>query len=1539
MYNKQVLSEALANLQKRKAQLSKPKDIIVDPMGQYNHPGKNTRIPGGDITMANVPYPVMAYPNIGQPQMMYPEQDYNFPGADYVDEYPMMQSGGQRPILYVDRNDPEGVARYQSYADSLQAFNITNSRFDHPNAYHKKSKKYGLYINPEYKERDAKTENKFIEDFIKKGNKAEWKTYPLYKDQTEEELLYPVNSYIEYGSFKKPVQPVKYKPNPEIVAKQQQLIDAGFNIGKADGIWGPKSQAAWEQMQTKPQEVPIKSLDTSSKQVETVTPALQRKEEPTGITRQVPKSQWKQLPDGTWYEDTKAGTKASVEEYNMMQIGGSATAADSLAVANSAREVANYYTNKNYSLDSAWEKFTDGSTGRSLHKDRLDPFWAKTKKETYNERLKELKDYPSPEGSAGYYDFKYKTGPKKGQFIPYEDYFKQINDHQYKQREEKNLIMDTRSPMPLYDTRMYPSGQVYLINEDKKDPYFGDQVTFPLYDPLAVTPWNMLSTEDKKLRLEIYGSEGTPIKGYAPNKSKAENRLKELYKSNPQQKKEPNLNTDLAAWLKTQGASASYADRKKLYEQATGQTDYKGTAEQNIGLLNLVKERGLDYKIDNLEKVPSNTSDETAFVKSLSKMPERSEESVETSITPLPVKEEPKGLTKQVPKTTNEWNEQLQMYVPITRGGLNTLEDTGVDIGGRKLKYGGLTTGLTNTNGNLLMNKKGKRLMAQSGSLSATNELFLGNPLITKRKKAVYVPGHAFQEGGDTGYVKNINYNRLPVSYEHALKNFVYPKVIDSSEETGYDAGLGVIKQNPNDPIANINNPWWYEHELMHHLQNQAGAMSTYGAVGLRPNPYVASNESMGAYYNRRSSEYDNELNRILKQNPNISEEEARIRAEEDLYNNPTTTEGEARDYEDYIEAGNPSIFPKKQKGGYVVEEYQDGKEIISEYGWDYKKEGDQYFTKKVGTDKWIKPKGDALNKIKTDIYNEKIPVSSSAQSMRPTQMLNVTNWQNHSQNLNFEKIPATANNFNPSWLNESEVESKIPVKTKENYTKPISAKKVEEYNDQFQIIDRPKQQEIVSEKDLIITEKHKELFEDSYKERANVCNVDEKGNSAGCLNRANNYFDKFVAPQIGSPTTWQLKENLGISSGDSHPRYEEYGESADSWDLPGLLAEKDSKVHYKAPLDNTKEYEKTIHLDPEKRSKFWKDLDLPLGTYVFMGDQGGAGGKYGDKTYNSKAGLVNSNHSAIVGGYDEEGYPMLYDQYGLVNTNSADWTFGTPNVTSIITPKGTKEVRFADVKKKKKQETEGAKALRIELPDKRKTYYDETEMKPFVYALEAQKSNLAGILGVTSDEYDELAKIAVATALTETGGGNDATIRFMYGLPIPSYLTDKVGIGESKGLTQLNDNVVDNLFKNKETAIKLKQAGIKEGEYDPWNGYHQAVVTMLLLKENEKVIKNKLKNNPGNNANLPMAALHYYQWNNPGALSRGEAQGDNINVKRFYSHYNTINNNPNPQTKAQAIISGHYNISKQQGGAIDAELTPDEIEWYMSQGYNVEEL
>jgi hypothetical protein len=69
--------------------------LIIDPRGQWAHPGKNTRIPGSSITMQGVPYPVLGIGSNGQKQVMYPGNDYNFGGASYVDEFPMMKSGGQ----------------------------------------------------------------------------------------------------------------------------------------------------------------------------------------------------------------------------------------------------------------------------------------------------------------------------------------------------------------------------------------------------------------------------------------------------------------------------------------------------------------------------------------------------------------------------------------------------------------------------------------------------------------------------------------------------------------------------------------------------------------------------------------------------------------------------------------------------------------------------------------------------------------------------------------------------------------------------------------------------------------------------------------------------------------------------------------------------------------------------------------------------------------------------------------------------------------------------------------------------------------------------------------------------------------------------------------------------------------------------------------------------------------------------------------------------------------------------------------------------
>ena len=66
-----------------------------------------------------------------------------------------------------------------------------------------------------------------------------------------------------------------------------------------------------------------------------------------------------------------------------------------------------------------------------------------------------------------------------------------------------------------------------------------------------------------------------------------------LKETTPNKPYSPNLNTDLSAWLNTQGVDSSYTNRKKIYEKTTGLSDYKGTASQNIALLNKLKDEGL----------------------------------------------------------------------------------------------------------------------------------------------------------------------------------------------------------------------------------------------------------------------------------------------------------------------------------------------------------------------------------------------------------------------------------------------------------------------------------------------------------------------------------------------------------------------------------------------------------------------------------------------------------------------------------------------------------------------------------------------------------------------------------------------------------------------------------------------------------------------------------------------------------------------------------------------------------------------------------
>lgn len=64
-----------------------------------NSPDRNEpklRIKGSSITMQDVEHPVLAVDSNGRTVLMMPNQDYEFGGAKYVDEYPLRQQGGQQ---------------------------------------------------------------------------------------------------------------------------------------------------------------------------------------------------------------------------------------------------------------------------------------------------------------------------------------------------------------------------------------------------------------------------------------------------------------------------------------------------------------------------------------------------------------------------------------------------------------------------------------------------------------------------------------------------------------------------------------------------------------------------------------------------------------------------------------------------------------------------------------------------------------------------------------------------------------------------------------------------------------------------------------------------------------------------------------------------------------------------------------------------------------------------------------------------------------------------------------------------------------------------------------------------------------------------------------------------------------------------------------------------------------------------------------------------------------------------------------------------
>jgi hypothetical protein len=249
-------------------------------MGQWKYPGQVTRIPSDNITMQGVNYPVWAQPNVGPGMMMQPGQDYMFPEADYVDEYPQMQKGGASIPTVEDAGsmnedgiwvpDWEAIARQAQKLNAKTVKTVSGTIVSFDNNWQVKNvddnpqmKRGGSKKNKKYTRNITATNKLFAENslFKKPGKKQIYDPLAeLYQDGGE-----PIN-YLEAELTDEEIQAYRdggyvvedisvpqltkaqkgiVISDPKEYAYRKQMYDDSLNLNKAfqmqDKLMGPGS--------------------------------------------------------------------------------------------------------------------------------------------------------------------------------------------------------------------------------------------------------------------------------------------------------------------------------------------------------------------------------------------------------------------------------------------------------------------------------------------------------------------------------------------------------------------------------------------------------------------------------------------------------------------------------------------------------------------------------------------------------------------------------------------------------------------------------------------------------------------------------------------------------------------------------------------------------------------------------------------------------------------------------------------------------------------------------------------------------------------------------------------------------------------------------------------------------------------------------------------------------------------------------------------------------------------------------------------------
>ena len=168
------------------------------------------------------------------------------------------------------------------------------------------------------------------------------------------------------------------------------------------------------------------------------------------------------------------------------------TEEDSLILYNNAIKVVQFYdSNRSYQLTNSIELETV--------RQKIDVFeQLKEARRMFNIIRREVANLSESEKkfSAG----KPRTGYKD---ITYSDYYQEVDEYRFYQRELENQIINANAQIPIYDNRIAPILVNTYQNYDTSSIYFGDLVQIPLYVPVVVKPFALLTGPELMLRNKV----------------------------------------------------------------------------------------------------------------------------------------------------------------------------------------------------------------------------------------------------------------------------------------------------------------------------------------------------------------------------------------------------------------------------------------------------------------------------------------------------------------------------------------------------------------------------------------------------------------------------------------------------------------------------------------------------------------------------------------------------------------------------------------------------------------------------------------------------------------------------------------------------------------------------------------------------------------------------------------------------------------------------------------------------------------------------